>query len=75
MFIRPFLGPGGGGSAVPPSRVLLPFREASAPLHDDEPPARVRTQNLLAVGNHEQRGVARRVAWLLSVKIAPLAAN
>ena len=27
MCIRPFLGPGGGGSAVPPSRVLLPFRE------------------------------------------------
>ena len=33
--------------------------------HDDEPPARVRAQDLLAVGRHAQRRVARRIAGLL----------
>ena len=37
-------------------------------LHDDESPARVRAEDLLAVGSQAQRGVARRVAGLLPVE-------
>ena len=37
-------------------------------LHDDEPPARVRAQDLLAVGRHAQRWVARGIAGLLPGK-------